>query len=196
MKTKQKCKSCGIKYDVLPIHRQFQNWCSYDCHIVITIKKQKEAAARKKAKEHKKSKNDVVDFKQFVFKNSERKQKAAALVTAQNNFNRYIRMRDLGQPCISCQRHYVGKWNAGHYKSVGANLELRFEPLNCHLQCEPCNTSLSGNIIEYRKNLLLKIGGEKLAWLEGPHKIPKLTIHDIKEFSEKYKILAYNMTRI
>lgn len=164
---KKLCKACGKKYEV---KWHCQKWCSYSCAVII-INKIKERADIKKSK---------------------KKKKADVLITAQNYFNRYIRMRDLGQPCISCQRHYMCKWNAGHYKSICGNPELRFEPLNCHLQCEPCNTFLSGNIIEYRKNLLLKIGAEKLAWLEGPHKIPKLTIHEIEAISEKYRILHNN----
>ena len=95
-------------------------------------------------------------------------------------------MRDKNLLCISCQKP-PKKRNAGHYRSVGACPELRFEELNCHMQCEHCNTYLSGNLIEYRKNLILKIGVEKVEFLESKHEPKKYTIDEIKEIKAKYK---------
>lgn len=108
------------------------------------------------------------------------------LKEAQAAFNAYIRERDAEQMCVSCQKP-CKKRNAGHYRSVGSAPELRFEELNCHLQCEHCNSYLSGNLIEYRKNLIHKIGQEKLDWLEGPHEPKKYTIEQLKEIKAKYK---------
>ena len=54
-------------------------------------------------------------------------------------FNKWIRLRDKGNNCISCNKP-AKKENAGHYRSVGSCPELRLEPLNVHLQCEYCNT--------------------------------------------------------
>ena len=107
------------------------------------------------------------------------------LKEAQAIFNRFIRLRDEDHVCISCQKPPKKK-NAGHYRSVGSCPELRFNELNVHLQCEHCNTYLSSNAIEYRKNLAVKIGQDKLEWLEGPHEPLKLTINDIKELKKKY----------
>lgn len=104
----------------------------------------------------------------------------------QKIFNKYIRLRDNGNVCISCKKQ-CKKENAGHYRSVGANPELRFEELNCHLQCEYCNTYLHGNLIEYRINLIDKIGINKVEWLEGNHKPKKYTIHELKEMKNNYR---------
>jgi len=57
---------------------------------------------------------------------------------AQAAFNRWVKLRDLGRPCISCQRHHQGQIHAGHYLSRGARPELTFEPLNVHAQCARC----------------------------------------------------------
>ena len=114
---------------------------------------------------------------------------------AQIEFNRFIRMRDYGQNCISCQKPPKKK-NAGHYRSVGSSPELRFEPLNCHLQCEHCNTYLSSNAIEYRINLVKKIGQNKVDWLEGKHDPKKYTIEDLKNIKAKYKKLANDLEKI
>ena len=78
-------------------------------------------------------------------------------------------------------------FDAGHYRSVGANPELRFEELNCNSQCVRCNRELSGNVANYRINLLKKIGEENLAWLEGSHEPKRYKIDDLKEVIAKYK---------
>jgi hypothetical protein len=109
------------------------------------------------------------------------------LKLAQVEFNKYIRSRDEGQPCISCGRAELKKINAGHYLSVGSRPELRFHPFNCHLQCEHCNTYLSGNQAKYRIKLVEKIGADNVEWLEGPHEMPKWTIEDIKEIKRHYR---------
>jgi hypothetical protein len=109
------------------------------------------------------------------------------LKEAQAWFNKFIRLRDAGDACISCGRNSGAKMNAGHYKSVGSTPELRYEEDNCHLQCEHCNSYKSGNIEHYRPNLILKIGLDRVEWLEGPHEAKKYTIDDLKEIIAKYK---------
>lgn len=106
---------------------------------------------------------------------------------AQKAFNAYIRQRDADLACISCGRNHNGQYHAGHYKSVGAFPELRFNENNCHKQCSPCNNHLSGNISNYRPALIDKIGIEKLEWLEGPHEPKKYTCAELKEIELKYK---------
>ena len=64
---------------------------------------------------------------------------------------------------------------------------MRFEELNTHKQCMPCNSHLSGNLINYRINLIKKIGLEAVEWLEGPHKPKKYTIENLKEIRDKYR---------
>jgi len=106
---------------------------------------------------------------------------------AQKAFNAYIRARDSKDPCISCQRFHEGQNDAGHFRGAKANPELRFEELNCHKQCSPCNRMLSGNIEKYRVKLVEKIGQDKVNWLEGPHELKKLSCSDYKEIEQKYK---------
>jgi MoaA/NifB/PqqE/SkfB family radical SAM enzyme len=114
------------------------------------------------------------------------KSKSDWLAEAQREFNLYVRVRDAGMPCISCQKPPKKK-NAGHYKSVGAYPELRFHPFNNNLQCEHCNSWKSGDPIRYRQNLIKKIGEPNVLWLEGRHEIQHLTIDDIKEIKQYYK---------
>jgi hypothetical protein len=68
---------------------------------------------------------------------------------AQAAFNRYIRARDRGKPCICCGRSqgdikHGGAVDAGHYRSRGSAPGLKFNLLNCHSQLAYCNRYLSG----------------------------------------------------
>lgn len=115
---------------------------------------------------------------------------------AQAAFNAWVRQRDAGLPCISCGRLHQGQLHAGHYRSVGSEPALRFEPDNCHLQCAPCNTHLSGNLVMYRKNLIDKIGLERVEWLESHHEAKKLTVPELQEMKAFYRAEARRMKSI
>lgn len=122
------------------------------------------------------------------------KNRADHLREAQAAVNEYVRLRDASLPCISCDSTpndndlmTGSRWDAGHYRSVGACPELRFEPLNIHRQCVKCNRNLSGNAVEYRIRLVLRIGAEKVAWLEGLHPACKYTVDEIKAIKAKYR---------
>ena len=105
---------------------------------------------------------------------------------AQTAFNAWVRARDAGNACISCGRHHQGQNHAGHYLSVGARPELRYEPLNVHLQCAPCNTHLSGNAVLFRQGLIAKIGLELVEWLEGKHPTRHYMPDDFKTMKTYY----------
>lgn len=118
---------------------------------------------------------------------SQLKSRSEWMREAQTWFNKYIRLRDAGLPCVSCGRFHEGQWHAGHYLSVGAHPELRFNELNVWRQCQPCNAHLSGNQINYRKELVNRIGQDAVEQLEGPHEPLKLTVDEIKELIKTYK---------
>lgn len=106
---------------------------------------------------------------------------------AQAAFNAFIRARDHDQPCISCGRFHTGSYDAGHYRSVGAQPALRFNEANVHKQCVPCNQHKGGNIIEYRIRLVEKIGRMGVEWLEMEHPPLKLDIPGIQAIKEEYQ---------
>jgi len=118
----------------------------------------------------------------------------------QQSVNKYVRTRDLGLPCISCGIHphelkdsIRGKFHAGHFKSVGAHPELRFNTFNIHNQCAKCNTWQSGNINCYEFGVIARYGQKRLDYLEGPHPIKKYTIEDLERirriFNKKTRLL-------
>ena len=106
---------------------------------------------------------------------------------AQQVFNKYIRLRDAGNLCISCQKKPL-KENSGHFYNANNHWSVRFDERNVHLQCEHCNTFLSGNLIYYRENLLKKIGIEEFENLSAEAmKTRKFTIEELKEIIATYK---------
>lgn len=125
---------------------------------------------------------------------------ADATRKAQAAFNRWVRVRDSDQPCISCgampgETRYGGTRDAGHYRSIGACPQLRFEPLNCHGQCSRCNQHLSGNTVEYRIRLVERIGLQAVEWLEGSHTLPKWAVADLREIARKYAGMTRDLER-
>ena len=106
---------------------------------------------------------------------------------AQIAFNEFIRVRDNGHSCISCGRNTGAKMNAGHYRTVGASKETRYDETNCHLQCEYCNSHLSGNIGEYKPRLIAKIGREAFDRLMGFHEPKKWTREELQDLAAHYR---------
>lgn len=128
-----------------------------------------------------------IERKDIKVRKEKLKSRADHLKDTQQAFNAWVRARDASKPCISCGRHHEGKYDAGHYRTVGSNPALRFEPLNCHKQCVPCNQHKSGDIVNYRMSLVLRIGQDKVDWLEGPHEPQRYTIDDLKAIKAEYR---------
>jgi len=94
------------------------------------------------------------------------------LAIATTHFNAYIRQRDapdgFGRCISSGQPLKVPSENsqAGHYYSGGKYPSLKFNEDNVHLQGKSDNYFNSGNLLEYRKNLIHKIGLERVIRLD------------------------------
>ena len=107
---------------------------------------------------------------------------------AQEQFNRFIVIRDSGKPCISCGRYLP--LSCGHYRSVGAAPELRFNENNAHGQCYECNGNKSGNVKEYRESLIEKIGLTRVEVLEHFNERQNWTVYDLHDIERAYKAKA------
>lgn len=139
------------------------------------------------AEEFAKRQREKSERRELMARKQAIKSRSEWLKEAQVAVNAYIRERDRHEPCISCGRWHQGQWHAGHYRTVKAAPELRFNELNIHKQCAPCNGPMSGNIVEYRIRLIQKIGLAKVEWLEGKHEPAKYTIEDAKRIKSEYK---------
>ena len=165
----KKCKECGNVYTP---ERSLQSVCTPGC-----------AIARARKTREKQVKREIRDAKE------KGKTRREWLKGAQTIFNTWVRERDYGEPCISCGTRNNVQFAAGHYRTTKAAPELRYEPLNVWKQCNNyCNKNLSGNLIEYRINLIKKIGIESVEWLEGKHETKHYSIDELKELIEEYKL--------
>lgn len=178
------CRNTECKAKFVPMH-SLQTWCQPSCGVAIARAKQakdRKQADRKERAETKAAKEKL-------------KTKADHAKEAQQAVNEFIRLRDANEPCISCGRYHAGAYHAGHYRSTKAAPELRFETRNIHKQCAPCNTHLSGNLVEYRIRLIQKIGQDAVEWLEGPHEPKRYTIPELQAIKAEYRAKTRELKR-
>jgi hypothetical protein len=168
-----KCKICKEPFVKI---RPIQPTCkSYECMVAFAKNVAEKAIVKKKKAQTKVLKEKIKTLSDYAKE-------------TQTIFNRYIRLRDAGKGCISCLTDKPNiQYHAGHYRSVGAAPQLRFHELNVHLQCSSCNNHKSGNSIEYRINLIKRIGIDAVEWLECQNKPMKYTIAELIELKEHYK---------
>ena len=176
----KRCKMCGDSF--LPT-KPLQRVCGPSCAFKDARQKRLDKESKALRVDDRRRKVDmrtVGDWKKLV----------------QAEFNRFIRNRDYFLPCVSCHTvnpKYTGRggaWDCGHYLSRGARPELRFEELNCAKQCKKCNSFGSGRIQDYRIELIIRIGQDKVDWLEGPHPAKQYTKADLIELLAVYKAKA------
>lgn len=166
-----KCKSCKSEFE--PIYRKGILLSCYCLPCLIKKGKKKRDDASKK---------EISNLKAKLKTHSD------WLKDLQKVFNAYIRERDKNKPCISCGRSLVGKFDAGHFFSVGAYPNLRFNEDNVFGQCVACNQHKHGNINEYSIQLPLRIGQEKYDALLEKRSVPlKLSTIEIQELIAEYK---------
>ena len=182
-----KCKECGEYYTKF---RSTQQVCSVKCAMAMGKRK-----AEEKRKQQENS-DRLEAGRRMRARKEALKSRSDWLKEAQKAFNEFIRLRDKDLPCISCGRYHQGQWHAGHYRSVGACPELRFNEDNVHKQCSACNNHLSGNILEYRLGLIEKIGLERVEFLERKDHPPlKLSVEEIKDLIKAYKAKVKELKR-
>lgn len=174
------CQQCGAEFAPL---RPLQGVCSLACAIASSREKAAAEYAKTEARRQRERKVEL-------------KPRSKWLSEAQAAVNQYVRLRDQDQPCISCQRHHTGQYHAGHYRSVGAMPSLRFNLWNIHKQDSACNAQLSGNLIEYRINLVKKLGIERVQWLEGNHPVRSFDIVYLRRIKKIFTKRAKHLARL
>ncbi len=169
-KKEYKRKRCRVCLEPFQPFQSLQATCSIECALMLS----KKNLAKKSRREDR-------------LKLIKLRTRSQWIKLTQYDFNAFIRERDQGKACISCGKPIHLKRNAGHYLSTGSHPELRFNELNCHLQCERCNSYLSGNASAYRLGLLERIGLESVEYLEGPHEPKKYTIDELERLRAEYR---------
>lgn len=207
MNSKRKCKQCGsfVSSDS-GVKTPSGFYCCHDHAIKFAMEKSAKQRERHEAKARRESEAKAKEArKELRIRKLAVKPIGYWMRRAQDAFNIYIRARDIGLPCVSCgaapdvveatQGWKVGgAWDCGHFLSVGSHPELRFEPLNAARQCKSCNGG-SGNYakknwqtaIDYRVELVARIGLDRVEWLEGPHEPKRYRKEDYQEIEALYK---------
>lgn len=197
MSNKRTCAICKIKKPEVEMYKSgLKVYCGADCGAKLALKmyenenKKKDRAFKS---ETKRRKEDIKTLSEWT--------KEAQVI-----FNKYIRLRDVDLPCVSCgitnkelaekAPKVGGYWDAGHYYSRGAFPELRFEPLNCHKQCKSCNggskkyARKTESVKEgYENELANRLSSRELKWLNGHHEPKRYRIDDVKEIIKLYSKL-------
>jgi endogenous inhibitor of DNA gyrase (YacG/DUF329 family) len=181
----RRCKTCRKKVPAeSAFTSQLRAFCSYECLSEFT---QSERGSLVIAKTRKK---DIQERKKKLLTRSD------YMKLAQAAFNAYIRHRDDNDACISCGNWILadqpgGGWDAGHYRSTGSAQHLRvgglMAALNCHKQCVKCNRFLSGNVAEYRKGLIRKIGLDLVEKIEADQGSRNYSIEDLQRITNIYR---------
>lgn len=213
--SKRKCKQCK---EFQPVESMVKHpigiFCDSDCVVAFTQKAQNRTRAKQRAK----AKSELgVKTKAYNKEARDRKEALKSrgdhIKAAEKEFNRFVRLRDWGLPCISCGRTDAevkqtdgwktgGAWDCGHFQGKGRRPELRFTETNAHRQCKSCNGG-SGKYArkshtveqEYEQRLRARIGDAEVDRLKGPSPPAKWTIEDIKAIQTKYRLKA-NMLAI
>ena len=178
------CKNPACRASFVP-QRLGQAVCSPKCALaVVEVQKAKE-----------KKSLALAGRREIKVRKEKLKTRAYHAKDTQQAFNEWVRLRDADLPCVSCGRHHDGQYHAGHYRTVAANPAIRFEPLNVHKQCAPCNNHKSGDIVNYRIELVKRIGSEAVEWLEGPHEPKRYTVEQLKAMTAEYRAKTKELKR-
>ena len=182
--TKQrKCPECGVKYVKV---RAVQPTCgNLDCNISFA-EKVAAKAARKREKIQRALDAEKLDSLRPI------KYWKAKLKEV---MHLYVRLRDEGKPCISCDTILVrlgrvgGDYDAGHCRSVGSAKHLEFDAeRNIHGQCKQCNNHKAGNYAEYCRRLPARIGQEAFDALMSDQNARHYTVEQLQDEIKNYKL--------
>lgn len=174
----KKCKNC--KQPFTPIRLTLEKYCKESECVRVWVAEEKDKQWKKTKSEKKAQLLTVQDW----------------IKITQTTFNKYIRLNDLslGNPCMSCRKPLVGKFDAGHFYNANNHWNLRFDERNVHSQCVACNQHKHGNLLEYRKQLEFYYGERFLIELEKDARITrKFTVAELMEINELYKAKIKNL---
>jgi hypothetical protein len=174
----KKCKSkqCGKLFmPTMPL----QSVCDWSCAIAYNEASKQKKNSSEERKSRKETKQKLEKFKTITEWANE----------AQDWVNKYARLRDRFDGCISCDKppNWHGQWHGSHFRSRKAASAVRFNLWNIHKGCSVCNKWLSGNLSEYEPRLIAKIGQEKVDWLRSQNQTVSYSIEYLKRLKAVFK---------
>lgn len=175
--SKKRCRHCKEYFEAdsgvkVPI--------GFFCSMEHAIEHGRQKAQKARQKQNKK---DLHDYKERTKTPTQRLNELQTLV------NKYVRLRDINDGCISCDKPstWHGQWHASHFYPRGRASAVRFNLWNIHKSCSVCNSHLSGNLTSYKPRLIDKIGQKRFDQLEAIHR--DIVTYD-PEYIERAKKVA------
>ena len=199
---RRKCAHCREWFHPC---RDGQIVCSYACaaaHGKIQTDKARQHAKQQAERERKEKAKE--DRKKLRARKLALKTRNDWKQEAQAAFNRYVRLRDMGKPCISCgsapAQKLGGTMDCGHYHTRGARPWLAFNLHNTACQCVRCNRDRAGAQKEFEAGLIERIGLAKVEELNCDNTPRKFTIEYFQRiksiFTRKARALEKRRARI
>lgn len=166
------CKNCRQPFV------KMSGWQKYCRSVECAIAAAEEAKAKREKAEAREHRKKLADSKPV----SHWEKKAEEAV------NKYVRLRDFRDGCISCHlpANWDGQWHASHYRSVGAASAVRFNLWNINKACSVCNKWKSGNLAEYEPRIRAKWGNERVDWLKAQNQIVRYSVDYLKRLQRVF----------
>lgn len=194
---KRKCAICRAWF--MP-KAPYERWCCPEHGTQLAIKlREKERQLAIQAAERRRKRKELEGKRQHQKRKLAIQPLSYFIKKAQQSFNEYIRERDKDQPCISCGETnppdlHGGQWDCGHFLSVGAHPELRFDERNAYKQCKSCNAGAgkfshkNATVTQkYEQRLVERFGQGLVDWLRGPHEMPHWKREELEDIAAKYR---------
>lgn len=171
-----RCRHCKTKFDVKYFNQKYclgTDACirAFKDFAVELQRKKREREWRKEKKEKRQKLKSIGKLK----------------LDAREPFQKWIRLRDADQNCISCDTPVSDIWDGGHFYKAELYSGLIFHEWNCHKQCRKCNKYLNGNENNYRLGLIKRYGMQFVLELDAiadqnrQRKYSRLELEAIKE---------------
>jgi len=175
----KKCKSCkepikyternGLKTYAHKYGYCFANGCLSDYYLNNPEGKEKLNKATIKAAKHRK------DLETAKEEHKNNKSLSWLLQNTVNACHDYIKERDKGKPCISCNEAWHSDFHAGHFYKAELFSTLKLDETNIHGQCIGCNNFKDGNESGYRVGLIKRYSKGFLDLLDSKALLDKKT---------------------
>lgn len=176
----KKCKVCCSSYT--PIDGRLQRVCFDPTCAVEYVRRQKAKSLKREKREGRERLKTLTNL----------------CAEAQPDVNRYVRIRDHGKGCISCDSPTID--DAGHFFPIGSKWRvnrIRFDTRLIHGQCRQCNSYTGGgNIHGYIAGIRKRYGEEYLALMYeikrmAEHgELPPLTKDEVREIAANHRRMA------
>ena len=156
-------KACRYCKEYKQVHKMVTVPLGVFCNWAHAIAHGKALAEKKKVKV-KAASDKVARAKHAIDKKSVRS-RSKWYATLQKLVNQWVTsVRDVDEACCTCgTRDPSIKYDAGHFFTVGARKDIRFDLMNIHKQCsQKCNVYGSGMRLEYERFIIARYGQEGL----------------------------------